>query len=535
MGLMTAYQAAPLAESVTVLDRSRVGDTATASFGLTRSVRNDYRDPEYARLGFEARHLWREFERDCGRRLLVDCGCLKLVKGAVTPDLASTTRWRAAPCWSSCSCAARHSPARSCGTGSRSSTGDGGRLDVDAGFADLAAVTQALREGLDARGVRVVENTEPRAITKSSGSWIVATDNGPVESEALVVTVGLGTNDVLGLGARLPGQVSRRDPTARSSQSTSFRRPDTGPCTTRRLCRCSLTWISGSTGTRCTRGRRPGVKIGLTIRRRNTGGGPDRGAWRSSWPSASPGCATRRWSTWPPLAASRPAGMTWWHTMTSFSVRCRARTGSTPGSAGAARATGRALGGPGPGPAGPAAGHRLRHRALSRPPGSPRKGWGGFMSSVDHGPAAGGRSARCRGLRFELERRGYIKAGPFVPEVVLDFPDAVRELHREFLRAGADVMVVLTYYAHREKLRDVGREDDLEAMNRQAVAGSPARSRARAMRWRPVTSATPGPTTRMTRPPSRPFGPCTPNSWAGPPTKASISSSRRPMTTWVRR
>jgi betaine-homocysteine S-methyltransferase len=73
------------------------------------------------------------------------------------------------------------------------------------------------------------------------------------------------------------------------------------------------------------------------------------------------------------------------------------------------------------------------------------------------------------GYVFELERRGYIKAGPFVPEVVLDFPEAVRELHREFLRAGAEVMVALTYYAHREKLRDVGREGDLEAMNRQAV------------------------------------------------------------------
>ena len=73
------------------------------------------------------------------------------------------------------------------------------------------------------------------------------------------------------------------------------------------------------------------------------------------------------------------------------------------------------------------------------------------------------------GYVFELERRGYIKAGPFVPEVVLDFPDAVRELHREFLRAGAEVMVALTYYAHREKLRDVGREGDLEEMNRQAV------------------------------------------------------------------
>ena len=73
------------------------------------------------------------------------------------------------------------------------------------------------------------------------------------------------------------------------------------------------------------------------------------------------------------------------------------------------------------------------------------------------------------GYVFELERRGYIKAGPYVPEVILDEPDALRQLHREFLRAGADVMVALTYYAHREKLKDVGRDGDLEQMNRQAV------------------------------------------------------------------
>jgi betaine-homocysteine S-methyltransferase len=73
------------------------------------------------------------------------------------------------------------------------------------------------------------------------------------------------------------------------------------------------------------------------------------------------------------------------------------------------------------------------------------------------------------GYVFELERRGYVKAGAYVPEAVLDFPDAVAELHREFLRAGAEVMVALTYYAHRGKLRQVGRESDLEAMNRQAV------------------------------------------------------------------
>ena len=88
----------------------------------------------------------------------------------------------------------------------------------------------------------------------------------------------------------------------------------------------------------------------------------------------------------------------------------------------------------------------------------------GIMQRLGGGPVLG-----AEGYVFELERRGYIKAGPYVPEVVLDFPDALRELHREFLRAGSDVMVALTYYAHREKLRHVGRENDLEAMNRQAV------------------------------------------------------------------
>src|SRR5438477_1399231 len=73
------------------------------------------------------------------------------------------------------------------------------------------------------------------------------------------------------------------------------------------------------------------------------------------------------------------------------------------------------------------------------------------------------------GYLFELERRGYLKSGPYVPEVVLDHPDAVRGLHREFLRAGSDVMVAFTYYGHREKLRMIGREDDLEPLNRHAL------------------------------------------------------------------
>jgi betaine-homocysteine S-methyltransferase len=81
----------------------------------------------------------------------------------------------------------------------------------------------------------------------------------------------------------------------------------------------------------------------------------------------------------------------------------------------------------------------------------------------------GGVVLSAEGYLFELERRGYLKSGPYVPEAVLDFPDAVRELHRELLRAGAEVMVAFTYYGHREKLRMIGREQDLEPLNRQAL------------------------------------------------------------------
>ena len=73
------------------------------------------------------------------------------------------------------------------------------------------------------------------------------------------------------------------------------------------------------------------------------------------------------------------------------------------------------------------------------------------------------------GYVFELERRGYLQAGAFVPEVVLEHPEAVMQLHRDFVHAGSDVVEALTYYAHREKLRVIGREQDLEPINRRAL------------------------------------------------------------------
>ena len=73
------------------------------------------------------------------------------------------------------------------------------------------------------------------------------------------------------------------------------------------------------------------------------------------------------------------------------------------------------------------------------------------------------------GYLFEIERRGYLQAGAFVPEVVLDNPHVVTELHREFMHAGSDVIEAFTYYANRDKLKIMGREGDLEEINRTAL------------------------------------------------------------------
>jgi betaine-homocysteine S-methyltransferase len=74
------------------------------------------------------------------------------------------------------------------------------------------------------------------------------------------------------------------------------------------------------------------------------------------------------------------------------------------------------------------------------------------------------------GYLFELERRGYLQAGAYVPEVVLEHPHVVEQLHHEFVHAGSDVVEAFTYYGHREKLRLIGKEDLLEPLNRGALA-----------------------------------------------------------------
>jgi betaine-homocysteine S-methyltransferase len=86
------------------------------------------------------------------------------------------------------------------------------------------------------------------------------------------------------------------------------------------------------------------------------------------------------------------------------------------------------------------------------------------------------------GYLIELERRGYVDSGSgrekvgtgrgsgqFTPEVAIEHPEALRELHREFLNAGSRVLQALTFFATREKLSRAGYGHETEAINTAAV------------------------------------------------------------------
>lgn len=86
------------------------------------------------------------------------------------------------------------------------------------------------------------------------------------------------------------------------------------------------------------------------------------------------------------------------------------------------------------------------------------------------------------GYLIELERRGWVDSGSgrekvgtgkgsgqFTPEVAIEHPDALRELHREFLNAGSQVLQALTFFGTREKLNRAGYGGQTEAINAAAV------------------------------------------------------------------
>ncbi len=60
-------------------------------------------------------------------------------------------------------------------------------------------------------------------------------------------------------------------------------------------------------------------------------------------------------------------------------------------------------------------------------------------------------------------------SGQFTPEIAINHPHALRELHEEFLNAGSEVLQALTFFGTREKLGRAGYGAETEHINHAAV------------------------------------------------------------------
>ncbi|XP_012684011.2 betaine--homocysteine S-methyltransferase 1-like [Clupea harengus] len=79
------------------------------------------------------------------------------------------------------------------------------------------------------------------------------------------------------------------------------------------------------------------------------------------------------------------------------------------------------------------------------------------------------------GYVIALERRGYVKAGHWTPEAAVEHPDAVRQIHREFLRAGANIIQTFTFYSSDDKLELSGNVTNITGQQINAAACDIAR------------------------------------------------------------
>ena len=175
MGLFTAYHASERGEDLVVLERGRIGDPLTASYGRTRSFRNDYLDATYTRLAHEAFRLWGEFEARTGTDVLVRCGCMNIAKRAVTPDLDATYAHMSHDVLAQLGLPTESLDREALQARFPYLDADMARLEADAGVVDLAAVTGALRRALAERGVRTVEGVETTAIERDGEGIRVVT------------------------------------------------------------------------------------------------------------------------------------------------------------------------------------------------------------------------------------------------------------------------------------------------------------------------------------------------------------------------
>ncbi len=199
MGLCTAYYASEFVQNITILEKATIGaeNKAAASFSHTRSIRNDYLDPLYARLAYEARKLWLELQSKAAEPFIIDCGCLNIAKESITHEISETYAAQSYNILTGLHLKREAFAREILQQRFPQFDADMGRLDVEAGLLYVPVITQTLLALLKERNVNIVERVDVAGVQQREKSLHINTNVSEFVTEKLVITAGLGTNDVL--------------------------------------------------------------------------------------------------------------------------------------------------------------------------------------------------------------------------------------------------------------------------------------------------------------------------------------------------
>jgi glycine/D-amino acid oxidase-like deaminating enzyme len=199
MGLCTAYYASEFVQNITMLEKATIGakNKAAASFSSTRSIRNDYLDPLYARLAYEGRKLWLELQSKAAETFIIDCGCLNIAKENITHELSETYAAQSYNILTSLHLKGEAFTRETLQQRFPQFDADLGRLDVEAGLLYVPVITQTLLALLKERNVHIVEGVDVTGVQQHAKNLHIDTNLGEFVTEKLVITAGLGTNDIL--------------------------------------------------------------------------------------------------------------------------------------------------------------------------------------------------------------------------------------------------------------------------------------------------------------------------------------------------
>lgn len=198
MGLFTAYFASKYSNNIVLLEKRTIGNKYAASSGYSRSIRNDYLDPFYARLAAESQIMWQNLETETRKKFILKCGVLNIANKTSTPDLKRTYATLSSGILTELGFANKLFDKDEMKRRYPQFKSDVGCLDIDAGFLYIPDIIEGLTDLLNKKGVRVIGNFAVSKITRNNRSFEVKNLNGDIINCAkLIMTAGAWSLDLL--------------------------------------------------------------------------------------------------------------------------------------------------------------------------------------------------------------------------------------------------------------------------------------------------------------------------------------------------